>query len=75
MRYLILFGSIFVSGVIYVEILCLILFANYIQGLLTVDKGIAFLIALSIIALFCALIIWLVSRNAPIMEDENEPEE
>lgn len=70
MRYLILFGSIFVSGVIYVEILCLILFANYIQGLLTVDKGIAFLIALSIIALFCALIIWLITRNAPIMEDE-----
>ena len=73
MRYLILIGSIFVSGVIYVEILCLILFANYIQGLLSVNKGIAFLIALSIIALICALIIWFVSRNAPIMEDtEND---
>lgn len=75
MRYLIIFGSLFVSGVIYVEILGLILFADFIQQLLSVNKGFAFTIAISIIALICALIIWLVSRNAPIMEDENEPEE
>lgn len=70
MRYLILIGSIFVSGVVYVEILCLILFADFIQQLLSVNKGFAFIIAISIIALFCALTIWLITRNAPILEDE-----
>lgn len=70
MRYLIIFGSLFVSGVIYVEILGLILFADFIQQLLSVNKGTAFVIAMSIIASVCALIIWLITRNVPILEDE-----